>query len=133
MATASIVTPFTVIADQHGGGRHWGGHEIHRFAEHDFKTWRDGRWYQGAHDNRLGWWWIAAGIWYFYPAPVYPYPDPFTPPVTIINQPTAISPDHPVPQFWYYCASEKEYYPYLPSCPEAWHQVPALPPQTVPY
>ena len=29
---------------------------------------------------------------------------------------------------WYYCDSARAYYPYAPSCPEGWRQVPAQPP-----
>ena len=120
---------------------HWQGHEIHRFDDHDLSIWRGGRWHHGRHEGRLGWWWITAGIWYFYPAPVYPYPDPYTPPVTIINQqPPAVpqgnalgQPQSPPPaQFWYYCDSVNGYYPYVPNCPEEWRPVPAQPPQAAP-
>ena len=112
---------------------HWRGHEIHRFGDHDLNTWRGGRWHHGRHDGRLGWWWIAAGLWYFYPSPVYPYPDPYTPPVTVINpQPSAQAPSQPQAQLWYYCDSAKGYYPYVPSCPEMWRVVPAQPPQAAP-
>lgn len=122
------------------GSRHgqWEDHEIHRFGEHDLKTWRGGHWRHGSHDGLTGWWWIAAGIWYFYPGPVYPYPDPYTPPVTIINQqppvvvvqPNVPIPPQPAAQNWYYCDSAKNYYPYVPSCPEGWKTVPVQPPQS---
>lgn len=114
---------------------HWQGREIRRFHERDFDTWRRGHWYHGEHEGRLGWWWLAAGIWYFYPAPVYPYPDPYAPPILVTPpvvvpqpQPPAAEPP-PAPQYWYYCASRKAYYPYVPNCPEAWKPVPAQPPQ----
>lgn len=120
--------------------RHWHGQgrEIHRFPEHDLGVWRRGHWHHGRHDGRRGWWWVAAGSWYFYSAPVYPYPDPYMPPVTVINQqppvmaPQANAPAQPPAQFWYYCDSAKGYYPYVPSCPEAWRTVPAQPPQAAP-
>ena len=73
------------VSAQHREG-HWEGREIHRFAKHDLKIWRQGNWFHGRHDGRFGWWWISAWVWYFYPAPVYPYPDPYTPPVTVIYQ-----------------------------------------------
>ncbi len=116
---------------------HWRDREIHRFHERDIDVWRGGRWYHGYHDNRLGWWWIAAGLWYFYPAPVYPYPDPYAPPV-VVNPPVVVVPQAPAPapiqpqpQYWYYCASARGYYPYVPNCPEPWQPVPAQP-QTAP-
>jgi hypothetical protein len=129
-----------VLADHRDGfgngsrDGHWEGREIHRFGERDMAIWRGGHWRHARYGGRLGWWWIAAGVWYFYPAPVYPYPDPYTPPVTVINQqppvvvaPQANAPAQPqqAPQMWYYCNSAKGYYPYVPSCSEGWQAVPA--------
>lgn len=111
-------------ADERGFGRErregWHG-EIHRFHEHDWDRWRGGRWYHGRHDGRLGWWWIVAGVWYFYPAPVYPYPDPYQPPVVVVPPPPAPQPA----QYWYYCPNPPGYYPYVPQCPGGWQRVPA--------
>ncbi len=125
---------------EHREGRHWEGREIHRFGERDLEIWRGGHWFHGRHDGRRGYWWVAAGIWYFYPSPVYPYPDPYTPPVMVINQqpPVMVAPPAPAPaqqpaQSWYYCNSAKGYYPYIPSCPEGWKSVPAQPPQAAPH
>ena len=142
-----LVTSLPVFAEhreEHREGR-WQGREIHRFAERDIHIWRGGSWVHGRHEGRRGWWWVAAGIWYFYPAPVYPYPDPYIPPVTVINQqpPVVVAPQAPAQapvqpqsppsaQSWYYCDSAKGYYPYVPSCPEAWRPVPVQPPQTAP-
>lgn len=114
----------------HESVRHetWHG-DIHRFHEHDFDRWRGGRWYHGAHGARRGWWWIVGGIWYFYPAPVYPYPDPYLPPVVVVPQATAPAPAPVVPQqYWYYCPKPAGYYPYVPRCGTAWQAVPANPP-----
>ncbi len=117
---------------------HWEGREIHRFGERDLHIWQGGRWHHGRHDGRLGWWWIAAGMWYFYPRPVYPYPDPYTPAVTVINQrPVVVVPPQTAPvqvqpqraaQLWYYCESAQGYYPYVPNCAEGWRAVPAQTP-----
>ena len=68
-------------------GEHWRGHEVERwghgdigrFHEGDLGRWRGGHWFHGDHFGRLGWWWIVDGAWYFYPAAVYPYPDPYVP------------------------------------------------------
>ncbi len=121
----------------------WHRGDIHEFHGHDFHHWRSGYWYNGPHDGRLGWWWIVGGMWYFYPRPMYPYPDPYTPPVVIVeqSQPPVQIPAPPAPpvqyaqppapqpqaQFWYYCESSKTYYPYAPSCKEEWKKVPAMP------
>ncbi|PWC34992.1 hypothetical protein TSO221_30725 [Azospirillum sp. TSO22-1] len=86
-----------------------------RFREHDFDRWRDGRWYHGPHDGRRGWWWIVGGVWYYYPQPVYPYPDPYLPPM---------APPPPGPSY-YYCPNPPGYYPYVPECPAGWRVMPA--------
>ena len=78
--------------------------------------------------GRLGWWWIVGGAWYFYPAPVYPYPDPYIPPAVVTP---ALPPSltQSPPQYWYYCPSAKGYYPYVADCPEGWRPVvPQTPP-----
>lgn len=103
-----------------------GGHEIHRawhgdirrFHEEDLPRWRAGHWFHGDHLGRGGWWWVVDETWYFYPAPIYPYPDPYVPPGMV-----ALGPPAPPSQYWYYCPSAKAYYPYVPACPEGWAPV----------
>jgi hypothetical protein len=108
---------------EHGGPPHrverWHEGDIARFREHDLDRWRGGRWLHAVHEGRLGWWWVVDGTWYFYPAPVYPYPDPYVPPVVA-------APETP-PATWYYCASQRQYYPYVSACPEGWRPVAANP------
>ena len=108
-----------------------GGGDIRRFDRHDYSVWRSGNWHHGRHDGRLGWWWIVAGTWYFYPERVYPYPDPYTPPV-IVTQPPAQLLAPPPAQLWYFCISSNSYYPYVASCPDGWQTVPANPPTASP-
>lgn len=113
----------TAAAEPHGRvhGR-WQG-DIARFHERDWGVWRGGHWYHGSHGGRLGWWWIAGGLWYFYPVPVYPYPNPYEPP------PVPPASELPPPtQYWYYCDEAKAYYPYVATCPGPWRKVPATPP-----
>ncbi|MEJ1958586.1 MAG: hypothetical protein WDM70_03260 [Nitrosomonadales bacterium] len=101
-----------------------------------------GHWAHRHHDGRLGWWWVAGGIWYFYPERIAEIPDPYTPPVVVVNQqppvvvapqaPVVVAPQVPAPaqpsaQMWYYCESVKTYYPYVANCPEGWKSVPAQP------
>ncbi len=107
----------------HDRGEPWRG-EIHRFHERDIGIWRSGHWVHGRHDGRVGWWWIVRGMWYFYPAAVYPYPDPYQPPV--VNVPPV------APQYWYYCSDPAGYYPYLSHCALGWQKVPATPPAPAP-
>jgi hypothetical protein len=106
----------------------WHGH-IERFHEHDWGVWRGGHWRHELHDGRWGWWWTVGPTWYFYPEPVYPYPNPYEPPVAVIVKPAPpkTEPPPPPPQNWYYCESAKGYYPYVPTCPSGWQAVPATP------
>ena len=120
----------TALADEHGHRHHDGRPEWHgdigRFHEHDLDLWRGGRWYHGHHGGGSGWWWIVGGLWYFYPTPVYPYPDPYQPPVVVVPPPVA------APQYWYYCANPSGYYPYVPRCFVNWQRVEANAPPAVP-
>ena len=124
VALAGAVTVAPIRADEHGRdrGRHeqarpWQG-EIHRFHERDLGVWRGGRWHQGRHLGRSGWWWVVGPTWYFYPAPVYPYPDPYQPPLVAAPAPVT-------PEYWYYCNNPQGYYPYVPQCVSGWQRVPA--------
>ena len=100
---------------EHGGpgGPGWHG----GFHERDIARWRGGAWFHGLHDGRMGWWWQVGPSWYFYPAPIYPYPDPYLPPVVAAPPPGA-------PQYWYYCQNPPGYYPYVPQCAGPWQPVP---------
>ena len=114
--------------DHHGHGpapHAWWHGDIHHFHEHDIIVWRAGRWFHGPHGGRLGWWWIVGGVWYFYPTPIYPYPDPYQPP----GPPVIVAPPVQAPpqeqQYWYYCRNPEGYYPYVPQCRSGWEAVPA--------
>jgi hypothetical protein len=124
----AAITSLPAEADRHDG---WHG-DIRHFESHDMGHWRGGNWHHGRHDGQLGWWWVVAGAWYFYPQPVYPYPDPYQPPVVVVqsSSPPAPSaaPQPSTAQYWYYCEAAKGYYPYVPSCPGGWKAVPATPP-----
>lgn len=120
------------LADEHrhhrqrdtGARPEWRG-EISRFHERDIDVWRGGRWHHGRHQGRLGWWWIVGGAWYFYPARVAPYPDPYWPPVVVVPSP-ATTP------YWYYCANPAGYYPYVARCAFRWQRVVATPAPVAP-
>lgn len=118
--------------DERGHDEHWREGDARRFHGHDFEHWRHGGWYHGFHDGRGGWWWIVDGEWFFYPAPIYPYPDPFAPPVVVAAPPPPPPPNvAPAPpaqgQYWYYCANPPGYYPYVPQCTVPWTPVRAQP------
>ncbi len=75
---------------QHEGGRHWHGGDIRHFHAHDLPVWRAGHWYHGYYGGRFGWWWMVGGVYYWYPQPVYPYPDPYLPPGRTEAPPTKL-------------------------------------------
>lgn len=114
---------------EHSGRTYW-RFNIRLFPHYDFSVWRGGYWHNGWYDGRWGWWWIVSGIWYYYPAPIYPYPNPYVPGsvVVINNQPeTPAPPAEAAPQYWYYCSSPQGYYPYVPECQAGWTKVAATP------
>jgi len=110
----------------HAVAPQWHG-DIARFHEHDWGVWRGGHWTHGRHDGQLGWWWVVGGAWYFYPWPVYPYPNPWEPPPAVVAvPPPTVAPPPPTP-YWYYCEASGAYYPYVSTCAGGWKQVPATP------
>lgn len=138
LACAAAALPQASYADRDDfrhEGHGWHGGEFRHFNDHELMVWRGGHWFHGHHEGRRGWWWVAGGIWYFYDAPVYPYPDPYVPPVVVAPQAPVVvappapqaAPPQPAAQYWYYCDASKEYYPYVTSCATAWRQVPATP------
>jgi hypothetical protein len=140
LAQPAAADPHDGMRRDHGGDfRGEAGRGDGRFEGRDFARWRGGNWRHGFHDGRIGWWWVAGGLWYFYPTPVYPYPDPYVPPVVVQQAPPTVviqqaPPAPPVqaspppPQNWYYCEPSKSYYPYVSSCPVEWKLVPATSP-----
>lgn len=76
----------------------------------DLHTWQGGGWQHATHNGRLGWWWVVGPDWYYFPAPVYPYPDIYTP----YNERLG---------WWYWCDAYQEYYPYVTYCPTPWDSV----------
>jgi len=111
-------------------GRIYWRFNIHLFPRYDLGVWRGGYWHHGWYGGRWGWWWVVGGIWYYYPAPIYPYPNPYVPGSVVIinNQMDTPTPPADAPaQFWYYCRSPQGYYPYVPECPGGWAQVAATP------
>jgi hypothetical protein len=84
---------------------HGGGPELHHESRGDITRFHEvvaPHWVHGEHLRRTGWWWVVDGEWYFYPAPLYPYPDPYVPPGVIALAPLP-SPVPTSPAYWYYC------------------------------
>ena len=119
--SAVVLLPLITAAPAHAQ-RHrdhdWRDRDIHQFHERDFGRWRGGNWWHGRWGGRDGWWWVVGGVRYWYPAPVYPYPDPYAPPAPVAALP-------PPPTTYYYCDNPQGYYPYVPQCTLPWRAVPA--------
>ncbi|MGH8460393.1 MAG: hypothetical protein ACRESS_02185 [Stenotrophobium sp.] len=82
--------------------------------------WHGGYWHRGWYGPRYGWWWVVGPSWYYYDAPIYPYPG-----YTVVQT----APSGPPPtQYWYRCEQPAGYYPYVAQCPGGWTAVPATPP-----
>jgi hypothetical protein len=84
--------------------------------------WRHGRWWHGRRHGRVGWWWLAGGIWYWYPAAVYPYPSEIS--ATAVYD---YAPEGKSDESWYYCEDPEGYYPYVKTCNGEWKAVPIQP------
>lgn len=117
------------------------GHDVHSFSRQDSARWSGGHWNHTCWGGRCGWWWATGGLWYFYAAPIYPYPLVVSP---ITYAEPAYYPDDasvapyapgvtglaPQPAFSYYCDDPPGYYPAVPQCNTPWHEsrTPAAPP-----
>ena len=112
----------------------------------DRDEWRRGGWHHEFRDGRDGWWFVVDGIWYFYDAPIYPYPtyipnvvyipdmDDYDyygygapPPVEVVAPPAPVAPS--ANAYYYFCRDSQTYYPYVASCASPWQPVPIAPPQ----
>ena len=115
VAAAVALSAMTPAMAQGRRSRDWGwrDRDIRRFHDHDFARWRSGHWFHGRHGGRPGWWWVVGPTWYYYPRPIYPFPDPFTPPFAAPGAPA-----------WYFCPPAQTYYPYVATCPVPWQVVP---------
>ncbi len=144
--SALMVPVMPAFADPHDHYHEFREHDVHRFGHRDLELWRAGIWRHEWHNGRLGWWWLAGGVWYFYEKPVYPYPlvvspmafvEPVAPVVVapaapVVVQPVPAAPPPAAPpaaqaQVWYYCDSPTGYYPYVASCSTPYRPVPARP------
>jgi hypothetical protein len=100
-------------------------HRFDAFSPIERERWVSGRWEHSWHHGRWGWWWYAGGAWYFYNAPVYPYPEIVA---DTYYEDDSDSPDNygPGPDaMWYYCDRPQGYYPYVQDCRDPWQPVPA--------
>ena len=96
------------------------GWHINRFTPRERAMWTHGRWWHGRWHGRFGWWWWANGGWFFYDAPVYPYPD-------YVSETYYDVPGADYSAYWYYCRDPEGYYPYVQRCNGEWEPVPPQP------
>ena len=113
-------------APQHPVGRP--GHDLSLFRGHDFahlsgpelSTWRGGHWRYAFHRGHRGWWWVVDEVWFFYPAPIYPYPLYIGTLDYYDYYDWYGAPSY----YWYYCTNPEGYYPYVQECRGTWHALP---------
>lgn len=92
----------------HVGGGYYGPHYGYYGPHYYYGP----RWYGGFY---APYYWYGPDYGYYYyppPAQVYAEPDD-----TVVEQ--------AAPAYWYWCASAKNYFPYVQACPEGWQAVPA--------
>ena len=107
------------------------GHDLGVFRGHDFAhltaveraAWQRGNWHRAWHRGHRGWWWIVDDVWFFYPAPIYPYPLYIGSLDYYDYSDWYGTPDY----YWYYCTNPEGYYPYIQECLGTWHAVPPAP------
>jgi hypothetical protein len=100
-----------------GFGGHFAAGPVGHFGARDLATWRAGYWWHGWRGGRVGWWWFAGGFWYWFAAPVYPYPG-YVPD-------DYVGGGYPAPgAVAWWCDDPPGYYPYVRGC---WRWRPAPP------
>ena len=99
------------------------GRSVVALSVRDREMWRGGAWRHAWHNGRFGWWWYVNGGWFFYNAPVYPYPEYISD--TIYYDDSDYGYDGYGPDLWYWCAYPQGYYPDVQMCMVPWQQVPA--------
>lgn len=85
-----------------------------QFSSSDRAAWRHGSWRHTRHNGKWGWWWYVGGVWFFYDAPIYPFP-------TFIGY---YYDEYPYDYYWYWCDDPPGYYPYVRECYYDWVPVP---------
>lgn len=134
-AAARISPSFHGVVPNRGAARPAGrfaqgrpGHDLGQFQGRDFAhfspdqhaLWEGGGWRHVTHNGYLGWWWVVGDDWFYYPAPIYPYP-------------LYVGPDYyydyysyyPAPPYYrYHCEDPRRFYPTVPECNGPWEPVP---------
>ena len=99
------------------------GHDYAHFSLAEQRLWGHGMWRHSWHSGHRGWWWVVDRFWFFYPAPIYPFP-------TYIGADTYYDyyDQYGIPTYyWYFCSKPEGYYPYVQECLRPWQPMPPLP------
>jgi hypothetical protein len=96
------------------------GRNFAHFTPSDRAAWQHGEWRHTWHDGHYGWWWFVGNSWFFYPAPIYPYPLYIGSLYYYDYYDQYGAPDY----YWYYCEDPPGYYPYVQQCNGPWEPVP---------
>ncbi len=97
------------------------GHDLAHFSRQERDHWQHGNWHHGRHHGRLGWWFVADDFWYFYDAPIYPYPGYVS--YYYDDGYYGDQSDY----YWYWCDDPEGYYPYVQECNGPWRPVAPTP------
>lgn len=89
LVVAGVAAGAALPASAQEWHRRWGDRDFRHYPGHD-DYWRRGHWEHGFHHGRDGWWWVVGPTWYFYAAPVYPYPDPYAVPPPVVQGPPPV-------------------------------------------
>lgn len=120
------------------GQHNWGGtHFRHGWndQQRNFRhRWRNGRWWRGRHNGRMGWWWLVGNAWYSFANATYPYPaygggDYGGGDYATGGGEGCCAPDgaDARPNTWYRCSDPEGYYPYVRQCNGEWESVATTP------
>lgn len=83
-------------------------------------AWQHGGWHHAWHNGHWGWWWVVGSGWFFYPEPIYPYPEYIGTDYYYDYYNEFGAPGY----YWYYCEDPQGYYPYVQQCNGPWEPVP---------
>lgn len=107
----------------HGLGLFHGHHNYAHLTTADRDLWHHGSWRHAWHNGHYGWWWFVDDSWFFYPEPIYPYPDYIGAADYYDYYDQYGTPEY----YWYHCDDPQGYYPYVQHCNGPWQPVPPTP------
>jgi len=110
-------------------------HDFRHLSPVEHRWWVGGGWHHMRWHGRWGWWWGVGGAFYWYPAPIYPYPAEISSTYYYDEDEDGgygddyqgAGPGEQGGGMWYHCASPDGYYPYVKECKGGWESVPAQP------